>query len=69
MTSRFWIPTGLEVEAAPPEPEPITDAEYWMKRSKAFVEAVDQLHRSYFMSLPIEFRNQLGELIRKSQQW
>ena len=68
MTSRFWMPAGLD--ASPPrEPKPITDAEYWMKRNQAFIEAVDQLHRSFFMSLPIEFRNQLGELIRKSRQW
>ena len=69
MTSRFWLPTGSDA-AAPREPKPMKpmeDAEYWMKRNKAFVEAVDQLHRSFFMSLPIEFRNQLGELIRKSQ--
>ena len=46
----------------------MTDPEYWMMRHKAFVEAVDQLHKSFFMSLPIEFRNQLGELIRKSRQ-
>jgi len=67
MTSRFWMPAGLDA-AAPREPKPMTDAEYWMKRNKAFIEAVDQLHRSFFMSLPIEFRNQLGELIRKSRQ-
>ena len=66
MTSRFWMPTGLDAAAAR-KPKPMTDAEYWMKRNKAFVEAVDQLHRSFFMSLPIEFRNQLGELIRKSR--
>ena len=68
MTSRFWVPAGLDA-TAPREPKPMTDAEYWRMRNKAFVEAVDQLHKSFFMSLPIEFRNQLGELIRKSRQW
>jgi len=61
------MPTGSDATASQ-EPKLMTDAEYWMKRNKAFVEAVDQLHKSFFMSLPIEFRNQLGELIRKSRE-